>query len=624
MSEGQLQVTFQPSGRHVYLMPGSKVLEGAARAGLTINTPCGGGGTCGKCRVQFLSGAAEPCSSDRGIFSAAELAAGWRLACQTAFHAPAVVHVPESSLFGSQHQIVSASASSGEDEVDPSVRKVYVELPQPSLHDSAPDLFRVEREIGALKVDLPLLRALPRRVRDASFKGTAVLTDHHLIDFEPGDTTAACYGAAFDIGTTTIAGALMDLRTGSELAVESCMNPQVARGDDVLSRISFASEGPEQLAEMQRLVRDAVAGLISDMCMTANVSQDNIYEVSFAGNTTMEHLLCGIDPIQLGQVPFVPAYGRGLMVPAAELGIPIHPRGLAYLFPLIGGFIGGDIVAGLLATRLNCDEGPILMVDIGTNGEIVLCAGGRMLGSSTAAGPAFEGARISCGMRATRGAIEKVVIGEDITLSVIGDGPARGICGSGLIDLASELLRCGVIAESGAILTGDDLPDTVSPAVRDRAGLDDDGEPRIRLDDGAAPDTSVWLTQRDVRELQLASAAIRAGITILVQQAGVEITDIRSVLIAGGFGSFIRRNHALRIGLIPPGIEHNRIRHVGNVSLAGARWALVSRTAREQAEELARGVEHVELSLDMDFQMKFAESMYFPPMEDHGRDAHAT
>ena len=609
MTDKQVRVTFAPSGRAVFVLAGAKMLEAAGRAGLTFETPCGGAGTCGRCRVQVTGGACDPTPAEREMFSADELAGGWRLACQTPICGPTAASIPPGSLFGSGPRIVTETTGA-EAEVLPGVRKIYVELDAPTLADSEGDLTRLEREVGAFKVDLAMVRRVTRRLRKNGFKGTAVLSDHRLIDFEQGDTSEQCYGAAFDIGTTTLVGVLLDLRSGEEPAIASRMNPQVSFGDDVLSRIEHASKSPENLEELRLSIVTAVAEMIDELCGQAAVSREHVYEVAFSGNTPMSHLLCGIDVAPLGVVPFTEAYGRGLLLTAAELGIPIHHSGRAYVFPLIGGFVGGDAVAGMLATGLTDSEAPALMVDIGTNGEIVLAKGGKVWAASTAAGPAFEGARISCGMRATRGAIEKVVFDADLELSVIGDVEPVGICGSGLVDLAAGLLDAGIVTPEGRLLPPDELPDAVPAALRARVRVDDGARTEFVL--AEVGERAVTVTQRDVRELQLAAGAIRAGIRILLRSAGLAPGDLERVLIAGGFGSFIRRSHAQRIGLLPGEVDHRRIHYVGNTSLCGAKWALLSTRARKRAEHLARLTEHVQLSEDADFQREFVEAMIFP------------
>jgi len=618
MADRQVRITFQPHGRGVFVLPGTKLLEAAARAGMTIETPCGGTGTCGKCRVQLTEGAPSPTDADRAVFSGAQIGDGWRLACQTAVGAETVVFVPSTSRFADEHQIFTEAQEGAAEEVLPAVRKVYVELTGPSLDDNAADLIRLEQAVGPLKADLPVLRKLPAALRKDGFRGTAVLTDHHLIDFEPGDTTARCFGVAADVGTTTLVASLMDLASGEELAIASGINPQVDFGDDVLSRIQRCNESPGSLEELRVAVAEAVGGLIGELAGQAGADRHDICRIAIAGNTTMEHLLCGIDVTQLGQVPFTPACGRGLVLPAADLGIRIHPRADAYVFPVIGGFVGGDTVAGILAAKLAEAPEPVLMVDIGTNGEIVVARDGELWAASTAAGPAFEGARISCGMRATAGAIEKVVFDDDdVRINVIGNAEPVGLCGSGLIDLAAELLTAGMLSPDGRLLGPDELPESLPEAIRSRAVADEQGHPAFLLAGDADADADgekrITLTQRDVRELQLAAGAIRAGVKILLRQAGLTTGDLAHVLVAGGFGSFIRRSKAQRIGLLPTDVDRRRITYIGNASLNGAKWALLSTRAHKHAEQLARQTKHVQLSQDPDFQKEFAEAMFFPP-----------
>jgi len=608
MSKQHIHIQFQPTGRTIHALPGTTVIEAAAQAGQTLETPCGGAGTCGKCRIQFTRGACEPTADDRRHFTEQELADGWRLACQSHVCQPCVISVPATALFASQDQILTETTGEAA-EVVPAVRKIAVELPSPTLADDMADLARLEREIGPVRASIRIIRDVSHILREDGFRGTAVVADHELIGFEPGDTTDRCYGVAFDVGTTTVVGSLLDLRNGQERAVASAMNPQVSYGDDVLSRIHHAQDRQSR-QQLQQAITGTVSRLIDQMCSDASITRQDIYELAFAGNTTMEHLLCGIDVAPLGQVPFTPAHARALMLSADELDLAIHPKGAAYVFPIIGGFVGGDTVACMLATRIAPDDGPTILVDIGTNGEIVLACNGRIHAASTAAGPAFEGARISCGMRATTGAIAKVVIDDDLQYSVIGDAPAVGLCGSSLVDLASHLLTCGIITSAGRLLPPDELPEDLPGALRRRVSLKDGRSVFLVAEDD--PDRPVVLTERDVREMQLACGAIRAGIRILLKRVGLDAADLTRVLLAGGFANFIRRSHAQRIGLLPGEIDHNRIHYVGNASLHGARWALLSTEARQRAEDYARHTEHVELSQDLDFQMQFAEAMIFP------------
>ena len=614
MADRQVRVTFEPSGRAVFVLPNTTIIEAAACAGLTINTPCGETGSCSQCSIRVIQGTCEPTASDRQMLGEDELQDGWRLACQTAVRDALVVYVPDRSLFASQHQILSATRTETVRDIRPAVSKVYVEMPAPTLMDCDADMRRLEQRVGAYHTDLALLRRLPGILRQQDFQGTAVLCDQCLIDFEPGDTSSQNYGMAFDIGTTTIVGCLLSLPSGEELAVVSRMNPQVKFGDDVLSRIKYADSDPNGLNNLSHAVVAEIAQMIDQVCTESSIHRAQIYTMALAGNTTMQQLLCGIDCRPLGQVPFAPACNRGLRIPAGQLEIPIHDRATAYVFPVIGGFIGGDTVAGILSTQLASQVEPTLMVDLGTNGEIVLAHDGELWATSTAAGPAFEGARISCGMRATQGAIEKVTFDGDFQFSVLGDGPPSGLCGSGLIDISAELLRHGVISPEGRMLPPEELPPALSTALQRRVERGRTGKIQFRLVERGTrgAERPIVLTQRDVRELQLASGAIRAGIRMLLKHAGLQPAELKSVLLAGGFGSFIRRHNAQQIGLLPADLDPRSVHFVGNTSLAGAKWVVLSTEAREQAEQLAQRTRQVQLSTDSDFQREFAEAMIFP------------
>jgi uncharacterized 2Fe-2S/4Fe-4S cluster protein (DUF4445 family) len=406
------------------------------------------------------------------------------------------------------------------------------------------------------------------------------------------------------------------LNTGQELAVASRLNPQTGVGDDVITRIQHARDHPQGLGELHEAVATACDEMIGQMADQAKIARRQIYELSFSGNTTMLHLLCRIDPRHLGEVPFVPATGGHLLVPASQLGLRIHPRGRAYVMPIIGGFVGGDTVSGILATSLTRAEGPTLLVDIGTNGEIVLFAQGKLFAAATAAGPAFEGARITHGMRSTRGAIEKVIVDGRFRTNVIGGTAPLGLCGSALIDLVAGLLRHRILTPEGRLCLPEELPDDVLPELRRRV-VAGDGQVSFLVVPEAESGTGkpIVLTQRDVRQLQLASGAIRAGIAILLNRAGLRPDDLQAVLVAGGFGNFIRRSNAQRIGLLPGAIPRHRIRYQGNTSLAGARLVLVSVRARQLADQLARRTEHVDLSTDPGFQRTFADAMIFPDVD---------
>lgn len=608
----ELKVVFQPSGRTVQVLPGTTVFEAAARAGLLLRAPCGGKGTCRKCRVQIARGVGEPSGACRASFSPDELAQGWRLACQTPVAKSLVVLVPEGSLFEAASKILTDD--SGEPVVGtPAVQRRFLRLPLPIDTDPVADLARVAREVGQLWAPLPVLRQLPDILRASGFACTITTAGSHLLAIEPGDTTAESpLAVAFDIGTTTLVATLLDLGVGRELAVAATINPQVSFGDDVISRITLAREGDGFVEELRQSVIGACNGLIAELLDEVALPAERILALAAAGNTTMQHLFCGLNPAALGEVPFAPVYARALSFPAAELGLAAHPLAQAYIFPNIGGFVGGDTVSGMLAHRLDKVEKPTLFVDIGTNGEIVLAHQGHLYASSAAAGPAFEGARITCGMRATNGAIEKIVIDDEVRCCVIGEASAAGLCGTALIDAIADLLRLGIIDETGRILGPDEAPAALSAAIRARI-VPVKGDYAFELVPAAASKTgeAIRLYQRDVRELQLASGAIRAGISIMLRKAGLAPEDLDAVLLAGGFGNYIRRENAQRIGLLPD-LPVERIRFVGNAASTGAKAVLFARELRDRAEEIARTTEHVDLSMDPDFQMEFGMAMMFP------------
>jgi len=528
--------------------------------------------------------------------------------------ADAVVSVPVETRFFEQKILVEGTER--DVKVSPNVQKRFVRLPEPTLDDPTAD---VDRLLKALAEDglrprptLSVSRALPRVLREHNFSLTAVLSDGDLIAVEGGDTSGKSFGVAVDIGTTTVVAILVDLTTGAKVATASLTNPQIAFGDDVVSRIEYARENPDGLRELQSRIVECLNGLIREVCAHAQTHANSIYEVAVVGNTTMNHLLFRIDPTNIAQAPYVAVVRSGVRAAASDLGLTIHPRGTVYSMPNIAGFVGGDTVGVILATDLDRGDDLRLAIDIGTNGEMALGSRERLIACSTAAGPAFEGARIQQGMRATAGAIEKVLIDGDVRVNAIAGKPARGLCGTGLIDAVAELLRLGIIDSTGRVQGPDSLTGKIPDAVLNRIvpgamGFDF----VLALPDQSHEGKPVVLTQKDVREVQLAKGAIAAGLQIMLREFGVDQDDVAEILLAGAFGNFIRRSMAKRIGLLPD-VPTDRIRFVGNAAGAGARLALISRECREQAEEISRRTEYVELAGRADFQMEFAEAMLFP------------
>jgi len=614
MARETFQVKFQPEGRSVFVLRGTKLIEAAGQAGIIINTPCGGEGTCGKCRVEVLDSAPAPTQAEQRHLSPEEIRQGARLACQLAVDRDMVVSVPEGTRFF--EQVVLVEGAEHEFTLSPNIRKRYVELPPPSVEDLRSDLSRLQDglapETKNLRADLWSIRRLSSFLRDHGFRATAVLKDNELMCLEQGDTTDQSWGVAFDVGTTTVVGTLVNLATGARVGVASRTNPQVHFGDDVVSRIRYAQDHADGLAKLNRRIVDCLNDIVQELAANAGVEPARIYEATAVGNTTMTHVLLNIDPSPIAHAPYVSTFQQGMEAKARSIGLEINPNASLHVLPNIAGFVGSDTVGVILASGLMYGEEVRLAIDIGTNGEIVVGNRDRLIACSCAAGPAFEGARIRYGMRAAEGAISKVVINEEIETNVIGGGRARGLCGSGLLDAVAELLRVGVVAQTGRILVPESLPPSVPEGVR-KAIVSYEDQPAVVLVDGHASQIGapILLTQRDVRELQLAKAAIAAGIRVITGEFGIEPEEVTQILLAGAFGNFIRRSNARRIGLLPD-VPTSRIEFIGNAAFVGARIALSSRECRQQAEVIGARTQYIELANRPDFQEYFAEAMMFP------------
>ena len=418
------------------------------------------------------------------------------------------------------------------------------------------------------------------------------------------------FGIAVDIGTTTVVTKLINMADGQCLATEAVLNPQSRYGDDVISRIAYA-QTDEKLAELQKTIIDCVNDLTTKLCKKTSIDAKHIYEMCVVGNTTMNHIFLKLPVTQLGQAPYKAFSLDAHDLPAGELALRINPAGNIHTVENIAGFVGSDTTAVALAVDINSAEETTLVVDIGTNGELVLGTKSKLYAASCAAGPALEGARITCGSRAARGAIEAVVInGDDIDLDVIGNCPARSICGSGLIDAVAVMLNLGIIDATGRFAEPQKLQDKLPPAIFSRI-IEEDGQSAFCLNSAAnVSERKVFLTQRDIRETQLAKAAIRAGIRLLQKRFGLEDCDIEHILLAGAFGNYIRKESALRIGLLPA-VPVEKIRFVGNAAASGARMILLNRQCRELAGELARKIEYIEIAHEPEFQDVYADSMLF-------------
>jgi uncharacterized 2Fe-2S/4Fe-4S cluster protein (DUF4445 family) len=607
----RVDLRFRPDGPQVRVPPGVTLFDAASWNGVAIDSTCGGHGTCKKCKVRVVAGTAPVSEIDVRAFSPDELRDGWRLACRALaetdleIEVPPLTTRPKAATVGVGRQVI----------LRPAAQKRYLELTEPSLADQRTDLERVLDGMDdlELRVELPLVRRLGRVLRAADFKVTAVIVDDLLTDVQPGDTTSQLYGIAFDLGTTTVVATLLDLTTGTPQAVASMLNKQQPFGADVITRISATMLKPDALDAMTALARQTLAELAAEVCAQAGVDPADVAEVALAGNATMTHLALGVDPEPIGVAPFIMAARQLPVVSAAELELPVHAASPVFTFPAFGAYVGGDITAGLLAAGMNRDARVRLFIDIGTNCEIVLGNRDWLLATAAPAGPAFEGAAIRCGMRAADGAIEVVsVTPDDVGLQVIGDVAPAGLCGSGLVDAVAGLIKVGLLDGSGRFVPAEQAV-TLAPALAPRLTML--GQERVFVLHWAGQPGdvtgSIYLSQRDVRELQFAKAAIATGWRVLMDEAGLTPADIQQVLLAGSFGSYLSPSSAIALGLVPK-LPVLRIVSAGNVAGEGAKMALLSMRERAAAMAMVTEVRYVELSDRADFNDAFVDQLQFP------------
>ena len=600
-------IRFLPEDRTYVAHQPLELMMAASACEIWVEQPCGSKAICGKCRVRVKEGEAAISLADERLLSRAELDDGWRLACQLTLAAPAVIEIPEvtrsvaAKPFGDPALFAAGFR--------PNVAKRYLEIAPPDENNQYAELDLVARALGEpdrkLLADVHLVRGASRILRESEYRVTAVVSEDELIALEPGNTSARAFGAAVDIGSTTLAAALIDLRTGAVLNSVSHLNPQVKHGGDIISRIHYAQEhsGGEQL---HRELMGALGSMLEELAAQASVAASEIYSVVCAGNPTMTHSAVGADITSLRQAPYVGLWTREWVVKARELDLPINRHAPVRFMPMIRSHVGGDTVAAILASDLDRGSGWRLMIDLGTNSEAVIGCRERMIATSTAAGPAFEGANIYHGMRAAPGAIDAVRISPDgrLVVGTVGNEPARGLCGSGLVDAAAELCRARVIAPSGYMRKREELRD-VPPPLAERCHFLPDGQAAVRLEN------SVVLTAQDVRQLQLIKGSIYAGVEILLAHAGIGMDALEEVLIAGAFGNFLRKTSAQAIGLVP-NIDPERVRFIGNAAGVGARMALVDASVRQRANQISQTCEYVELAGHPEYQDAFCRAIPFP------------
>ncbi|MCX7923378.1 MAG: ASKHA domain-containing protein [Clostridia bacterium] len=588
---------------------GTNLLSFFRKNSIDVSAPCGGRGTCGKCKVRVNGLVKEPSNKEKSLLGNKSLDKGYRLACYNKIASDIDVYLDKSE----DKANILTEVSEREIQFEPLIAKRFESLDVPGAEDQRSDverlaqLFKKPKAINSLNV----LRALPENLREDNFKVTLVCMEKKVIGIEAGDTTGSIYGIAIDIGTTTIAAYLYDMVTGKKVDVYSVLNPQKKYGADVISRIAYTSDNQGGLDEMNNEIIQGINDIIKHFETNNGISKGSIYSVVFVGNTTMLHFLMKVPAQNIAVSPFIPVTTSLHKFKADELGIEISPYGYALILPSVSAYVGADTVAAVMSCGMYRDDRITLLIDIGTNGEIVLGNSKWMYACSTAAGPAFEGANIRNGVGGVIGAIDSVRFSPDFGYSTIGKENAIGICGSGIVDAIAGMISEGIIDETGRIAGREESEVYRSEEMRNRL-IDLDGKNSFLIEksEQCNADTDIAITQKDVRELQNAKAAIAAGIAVLIKQAGIDIEDIENVYLAGGFGSYINIESALKIGLIPDGLR-GKIKSVGNAAGAGAIEALLSSKALEKAEEIRNSIKYIELSALDEFNELYIECMQF-------------
>ena len=620
-SEGNgIEVGFVHPGREnairrVRIDSGASLLDAAQAAGIGMDATCGARGRCRSCRCKILSGDVSPATmQDTVQLGREEVQERFRLGCQTRPVTDCeVMAMPPKSEAG--HQILTGGAVMDDAgfAIAAGVEKHVVTASPPSEeHRQTSDLAQVLAAIDVpvdRRVPIGVMRKIPGELRRERGELTVTTFDGRIIDVEAGDTSRHVYGMAFDIGTTSIVGTLLHLETGEQLAAVGSVNPQTVYGGDLMSRIAYAQFDEKKLVALRVKVLNAINGFIKEACGEAGVSRDHVYKIVVVGNTCMHHIFLGVDVTYVGLAPYAPAVSDGIVVCAGELPLKAAPNAQICLLPIVAGFVGADTMACVLATRIYESDELRALVDIGTNGEVVMGSRDRLMACSAPAGPALEGAQIRHGMRGAMGAIEAVGIGDDVHCSVIGSVPAIGICGSGLIDACAKMTRAGVMDGSGRLRPRD--RERLPPALAARLRTADAGAEFVLVwDADAGRSEDVTLTQGDIRQLQLAKSAIYSGIVLLQRVMEIDDADLAELMLCGGFGNYINIESAVAIRLLPK-LPLDRISYVGNAAHLGAQMALLSERERTRAEELAQRIEHVALAARPDFQDIFVDGMSF-------------
>lgn len=616
----QCRVSFVRQDKSITVPAGTDLLTAAVRCGLPVTSPCGGEGICGKCRMMIKSGKVRVEESRH--LSSEDRKAGMVLACQSIVEDDIAVDIPDGSLE------VKAKVSTEAEEFakgvvlkregifkySPLVRKLYLEIPPPTTDDNLSDLDRIVRaleehiEVVNISSSVAGVKHISDVLRDSDFRVTVTIAckDDHLeiLSIEPGDTSSNNYGFAFDIGTTTVAGQLLDMNSKEPLGGMISFNRQAAYGSDVITRIIYA-QSADGLDNLSSTVVDNINDIVEHLCAASSVRASDVNSFMFAGNMTMMHLLLGIDPSNIRRAPYIPAATSFPAIHPSELGIKANPKGLCSFLPGVSSYIGGDIVSGVLACGLHEAEELTILIDIGTNGEVVLGNREWMMGAAASAGPAFEGSGLKCGMKAVKGAVQKVAIDEnlDVNASTIDSSPARGICGSGYIDLLCQMLKRKVIGRNGKI-----DPTLKSGRIRKTGtGL----EFVVVFADKSEGGRDIVIDEDDIDNLKRSKAAIYSAIIALLRKIDTDVSGVKKIYIAGGFGNYLNIENSVFIGLLPD-TDRGVYEFIGNSSLAGARMSLLSHEAYTKAFDIHKGITYVDLSGEPNYMDEYVASLFFP------------
>ncbi|MHA1694062.1 MAG: ASKHA domain-containing protein [Candidatus Helarchaeota archaeon] len=599
-------ITFQPEGKRVEAQINSTVLEIIKACGIDLVSICNGNGKCGKCRILINDPTAvnKITLKEKDLLNEDEIKSGYRLACLTRIKSDLIVNIPEESRTGKQK--LQVEGIQVQVKINPSVNKFYLELKPPTLDNLSSDYEILENELknhvdfNKISININLLKNLAKIIRESNWKITITLWDNEIIAIEQNNTSDRIFGYAVDIGTTKLAGYLINLKTGTVMAVGSLMNPQIPFGEDVISRLNYLDA-----KKLQELICEGINKVLNNLKEKTGIVSSEIYEITVVGNTVMHHLFHGIAAKYLGIAPYSPVIRDSLILEVRNNNLDINPNGKLYSLPLIGGFIGSDTTAVILATRIHKKKDICLAIDIGTNTEVIIGNKDKLFACSCASGPAFEGAHVKFGMRASSGAIEKIEIEPNMLepkFQTIDNIAPNGICGSGMIDLVAEMLKVGIINIDGIF----------NKNVENwRIIQDKDGYEYIIVSNDNENKKQITFSQKDVNQILLAKAAIHTGIKILMKQYGISKEDIQQFYIAGAFGSHINKESARIIGLFPE-INLNKIKFVGNAAGTGARMCLLSKKMKKEAEIIAKSVKYIELGNDPNFQKEFLSSLFIP------------